>query len=439
MPRESSRKDSGARVGILVFFSALAAIFCLAAFHPGWGSPSPPVAISADPAPRPEAAPAHAPPADPSSLLRIVKPKASEIVSGTQEIVVLAPLSAGPAAIEVSVDGKPLGRIENPPYSINFDFGQTLASRTIVARIVTGPSAGSTAEVRTRGFDMKTVGDVARIDLVTLYASVRGPGGRFITNLPRDAFTVYDGTARQNLVHFGLERRPLVAAIVLDVSFSMRGEPIAAAREAAIRFTRSLAPEDRAMVIAFSDDPRIVTDLTNDRGRLASAIHSIDAKGGTALYDAIYMAADRLSREDGRKVIVLLSDGRDESQSGIEPGSLHTFEEALEKALRSEAILFTIGFGKQVDKEMDFYGRTPLKEILSRLATDSGGTFQYPQRASQLNSTYDLIGEELRNQYSLAYSPEPLRADGAWHPIRVELKEPSLKVLTRRGYYAPKS
>jgi Ca-activated chloride channel family protein len=193
------------------------------------------------------------------------------------------------------------------------------------------------------------------------------------------------------------------------------------------------------MVVAFSDEPRILADPTSDKERLTQAIATIEAKGGTALYDAIYETSDRLGREEGRKVIVLLSDGRDEAQSGVEPGSLHTSEEALEKALRSEAILFTIGFGRQVEKEMDFYGRTPLKQILDRLATDSGGTFYYSTRASQLKGVYDLIGEELRNQYSLAYSPLSMPTDGAWHPIRVQVKDPSLRCTPAAGTTPPRA
>ncbi len=79
-----------------------------------------------------------------------------------------------------------------------------------------------------------------------------------------------------------------------------------------------------------------------------------------------------------------------------------------------------------------------LKEILDRLAADSGGISEFPQRPSQLKTAYELIGEELRNQYSLGYTPQPLRLDGQWHPIKLELKDPALRAITRRGYYAPK-
>jgi Ca-activated chloride channel family protein len=377
-----------------------------------------------------------------SSAFRIISPRAAEIVSGTQPIEVSAPASDASGkspVVEILVDGKVVSRLTVPPYQASFEFGSSLASRTITARIVEGPGTGTTAEIRTRGFDPGHVDALARVDLVTLFASVRTAGGKYVTSLQKDAFTVYEGEKAQTISHFAIEKRPLIAAILLDVSLTMKGEPIDAARDAAVRFVQSLAPGDRAMVIAFSDDVRILAEATTDRDKLIGAIRSIQARGGTALYDAIYQASDILSREEGRKVIVLLSDGRDEASSGLEPGSLHTFDESLEKALRSEAILFTIGFGRHMETDMDFLGRFTLKQILERMASDSGGSFHYPKRASALKGAYELIGEELRNQYSLAYTPLNLRRDGAWHPLRVEVKDRALKVFTRTGYYAPKS
>ena len=377
--------------------------------------------------------------ASPKGGLSIVKPRSIEILSGKQTVEVRVPSDLeGVPVVEILVDGASAGRLTSPPYQVTFDFGDALRSRRISARIVEGPGTGLHAEIVTRGFDTKEINQVARVDLVSLYVSVRDPSGKYVTDLGSGRFRVFDSGRPQEITHFGLEHRPLAAAILIDCSYSMHGEPIEAAREAATRFVKSLAPEDRAMVVTFSDTPAVVSELSAGRDKAVAAIASAEAKGGTALYDAIYMSADRLSREDGRKVIVLLSDGHDEAQNGIEPGSLHTFEEALEKALRSEAILFTIGFGKKLATEKDFYGRTSLKEILDRLALDSGGTSYYPTRTSQLKSAYELIGEELRNQYAIAYSPQQVRADGQWHEIKVELDDRSLKSFTRRGYYAPK-
>ena len=382
--------------------------------------------------------PAAQAPAAPRGGLTIVKPRALEIVSGKVTIEVGVPEALGTPAVEILVDGAVVGRLTAPPYQLSYEFGDALRPRKIGARITEGPGSGLRAEITTRGFDARKIDQVARVDLVSLYVSVRDGSGKYITDLPSQRFRVLDSGRPQQITHFGLEQRPLAAAIVIDCSFSMKGEMMQAARDAATRFVKSLRTDDRVMVVTFSDAPALASDLSVDREPAVGAIASAEARGGTALYDAIYMTADRLSREDGRKVIVLLSDGRDEAQNGIEPGSLHTFDEALEKALRSEAILFTIGFGKKLATERDFYGRTSLKDILDRLALDSGGTSYFPSRASQLKGAYELIGEELRNQYSIAYAPQQIRADGAWHDIKVELDDRTLKSFTRRGYYAPK-
>lgn len=417
----------------------------------GAATPAPPEpgAVGGSGKEAPQAAPAApsatgapaASPAPKGTAVRIVRPRAIDIVTGPTVIEVdpgTPPDGAQPFVVEVSVDGKSVARIETPPYQVSFDFGTALGARTITARIVSGTGEGAKAAVTTRGFDVRAVQQTARVDLVSLYVSVRDGSGKYRLDLARDQFKVTEEGRPQSLSYFSLERRPMSAAVVLDTSYSMRGEPIEAARAAATRFIQTMGPEDRVLIASFSDEVRILTDLTADRKVAAAAVATVEAKGGTALYDAIYNVSDRLSREEGRKTIILLSDGRDEAENGIEPGSLHTFEESLEKALRSEVTLFTIGFGKRLETEMDFLGRVTLRQILDRLAGDSGGTSHYPQRASALRTAYELIGEELRSQYNLAYSPEPLRLDGQWHPLRVEMTDPSLKAITRRGYYAPK-
>jgi hypothetical protein len=204
------------------------------------------------------------PPAGRGSF-RIVAPRAIEILSGSQPIEVALPASIAvgpPSTVQISVDGMVVARLEAPPYRTVFDFGTALTPRRIDARVVSGPGEGLTASITTRGFDTRSINQVARVDLVTLYVSVRTAGGKYITNLDQEAFRIIDNGQRQTLTYFGVERRPLAAAILLDTSFSMRGDPIAAARDAATRFVKTLAPGDRVMVMSFSDSPRLLQDLT---------------------------------------------------------------------------------------------------------------------------------------------------------------------------------
>ena len=154
---------------------------------------------------------------------------------------------------------------------------------------------------------------------------------------------------------------------------------------------------DEGFVIGFSDKVDLLQDLTSDRAKLESAIRAVEAKGGTTLYDAIYSASERLAAFDGRRVLLLLSDGRDEAANGLEPGSLHTLEEARDRALRNEVMVFAIGLGRYLAHdakvladdpsaralEMDFYGRQPLATIISSLAETTGGSAEFAPSAGR--------------------------------------------------------
>jgi VWFA-related protein len=145
--------------------------------------------------------------------------------------------------------------------------------------------------------------------------------------------------------------------------------------------------------------------------------------------------------------MVLLSDGRDESYSGFEPGSLHTLDESLEQALRSEVMIFPIGLGKDLDEEYvrrfdGLDGRsnldtsTSLADVLQRLAESTGGRAVMSSNPGKLRKAFQEIAEDLRHQYSIAYvSSNPAR-DGKWRDIRVEVSDRPLEVVTRKGYYA---
>jgi Ca-activated chloride channel family protein len=184
---------------------------------------------------------------------------------------------------------------------------------------------------------------------------------------------------------------------------------------------------------------------------MEAAIRRAQAKGGTSLYDAIFKASDRLAEFEGRRVLVVLSDGRDEAANGLEPGSLHTLEEAQERALRNEVMVFAIGLGKSLARdakalranptaraeELDFFGRKPLVTILDGLAQTTGGTAVFSPGAGQLRRSFELVAGDLRHQYALAYRSNDKHHDGAWRGIKVVVSRPGVTVTNRKGYYAP--
>jgi Ca-activated chloride channel family protein len=278
---------------------------------------------------------------------------------------------------------------------------------------------------------------VEDVDLVNLYVIVRDGSGRYVTDLTREEFLLTEDGSPQSINRFTTERRPLAIGIVLDTSLTMEGSKLAAARDSALGFLSALEPGDRGMIVSFSDRVNILRELTPDRDRLAEAIRSVEAKGGTALYDAIWKTVDRLGQLEGRRVLVLLSDGRDEAANGLEPGSLHTLEEALDKALHAEVMIFAIGFGKHLDRQLDFYERQTLAEILTRFGETTGGRVLFPKRAGALRKAFEEVALDLRHMYSIAYKSTNKERDGSWREIRLSTERPKLDVVTRHGYFAP--
>ncbi|MFQ5700338.1 MAG: VWA domain-containing protein, partial [Acidobacteriota bacterium] len=211
-----------------------------------------------------------------------------------------------------------------------------------------------------------------------------------------------------------------------------------------IGFIKALEPGDTAALIAFNDAPRIIREDTDDKKKLEQAVESIEARGGTAMYDAIAAGVDVLKVHEGHKAIILLSDGRDESSDGIGPGSIATYEEVLDKVLEAETVLYAVGTGAHLEKEFDYYHRHRVGEILGTLAGRSGGRAYLIKKASKLKRAYAKIADELRHQYTLAYyPPRPARPAGKhdrrgrdWHPIEVRVSRPRSRVTARAGYFA---
>ncbi len=251
----------------------------------------------------------------------------------------------------------------------------------------------------------------------------------------------------QQISRFTTEKRPLRVGIVLDTSQSMAGSRLAHAQKAALGFLGVLGGGDEGMVVTFSDEVRIAQEFTSDMGALGRAISATEARGGTALYDAVWRTAKQLEAFDGRRVMVLLSDGKDEAASGFEPGSLHTLEEALDRALRSEVMLFAIGLGKNLDRECarPWIRRTngngcpageSLKEILARLSESTGGRLLLSSGAARLRRAFEEVADDLRHQYSIAYKSSDETDDGVWRGIEVQIPGRDFEVVVRKGYYA---
>ncbi len=379
----------------------------------------------------------HAVPEEAPSV-EFVRPRNLATVVGRTviELGVRVPGAARVDHVLVLADGKKVAKLASPPWEVSWDAGDSTEPHFLEAVLVLADGTHVRASARTSAL---RIDQYEQVSLVNLYATVRDKEQAYVADLTRDRFRVIENGRPQVIVRFSDEWKPLRVALVMDTSLSMESEKLEAARGAALSFLEGLRPEDQGMVVTFSDSVRVAQPLTSDRSALSAAIRKTRAQGGTALYDALWTTADLLERFDGRRVIVLLSDGRDEAVNGLEPGSLHTVEEALDRALRSEAMIFAIGFGRNLAAEWDFFRRRSLEAILRDLAEATGGRAIFSSRPGKLRSAFEQVAEDLRHQYSLAYTSDEPKRDGLWREVRVTTDRPDLVVVTRRGYFAPRA
>jgi Ca-activated chloride channel family protein len=271
--------------------------------------------------------------------------------------------------------------------------------------------------------------DVTRVNLLF---TVTDKKGRFVTDLAKDDFEVFEAKRPQQIQEFSAETDlPLRLGILIDTSNSIR-DRFKFEQEAASEFVRSVmrSRQDKAMVVSFDSTAELVSDLIDDEAKTEEAIRSLRPGGGTALYDAVYFACrDKLSQDQPkhkfRRAIVVLSDGDDNQ-------SRYTRDQALEMAQRADVVVYTISTNiSRVDTDGD--------KILKYFSEKTGGRAYFPFKVEDLTQSFENINNELTHQYIILYRPEPLKTDGLFHPIELRVKgRKELMVRVRPGYYASK-
>ena len=270
--------------------------------------------------------------------------------------------------------------------------------------------------------------DVTRVQLLFTVSDKRG---RFVTDLSKDDFEVFESKKSQKIMEFTAETDlPLRLAILIDTSNSIR-ERFKFQQEAASDFVNTVIRpnEDRAIVVSFNTAPELVADLTGDVEKLNNAIRSLRAGGGTALYDAIFFACrDKLMQDQPRfkfrRAMVILSDGDDNQ-------SRYTRDQALEMAHKADVVIYSISTNRLgIESDGD--------KVLKYFAEQTGGLAFFPFQSKDLAQSFENIANELRHQYNVLYRPEPLKTDGLYHPVDVKVRgRKDLIVRARHGYYAP--
>jgi Ca-activated chloride channel family protein len=277
--------------------------------------------------------------------------------------------------------------------------------------------------------DTKIVLDVTRVNILF---TVTDKKGRFITDLTKADFEVVENRKQQTIQQFTAESNlPLRLAVLVDTSNSIRDQ-FRFEQQAAVRFIQSvLRPkEDKLMLVSFDSTAEMVTDLTDDLKKLEDGVKGMRPGGGTSFYDAIYFAAkEKLMmdqpRDKFRRAMIVITDGED-------TGSRMSRDQALEMAQKADVVIYAISTNiKRDDSDGD--------KVLKYLAEETGGQAFFPFKIEDLDQSFENIANELRHQYNIFYRPEPLKADGLYHPVTLRAKgRKDLVVRARKGYYAPK-
>ncbi len=218
---------------------------------------------------------------------------------------------------------------------------------------------------------------------------------------------------------------PIGIVMALDASGSMK-KSAEAVRQAARGFVLAIRPEDKLAMITFADKPMFAHLLGTNRKWSLEAIDKYEANGGTALYDALYNSLLHVKEMDGRRAVVVLTDGKDENNPGTAPGSEHTLGDVLELVKSVGAAIYPIGLGQKVERS-----------ILERLARESGGEAYFPSDVSTLSDEYHRVIENLRRRYILSYTSPNSTHNGAWRSVIIQPRAAGLVVSSRGGYFAP--
>lgn len=280
----------------------------------------------------------------------------------------------------------------------------------------------------------------AEVDQVVVYVAVYDDKGRMVAGLTQEDFTVLEDKVPQTLTGFARTEIPSTIGLVIDSSGSMR-DKMHRVEQAVDLFLQQNNPQNELFFVRFDDEVELEEDFTREPEDIRDALSNVVVRGGTALWDAIYLAADKA--QDGsepRKVLVVFSDGEDKD-------SYFKHEELLEKLREADVQVFVVAFlDEELSDKKGFFGifksqRQKVQEQIAAAAEVTGGQAFFPEKVEDLAQAFATIARDLKNQYRLAYISSNKTRDGKWRSIDVQVakaKELGLKVRAKKGYYAPR-
>jgi len=269
--------------------------------------------------------------------------------------------------------------------------------------------------------------------LVPLNVTVMDKSGHRVTNLPQSAFTVLENGVPQQIKIFRREDVPVSLGLIIDNSGSMRDKR-QGVEAAALALVKDSNPQDEVFVVNFNDEAYLDTCqgsssncFTNDVKVMQQALTRIDSRGGTAMRDAIRMSIDELKKgKRDKKVLLVVTDGNDNA-------SLISIENLVRSAQQNDVLVYAIGLLSEEDRKE----AKKAKRAVDLLVESTGGQAFYPKDVSEVDKIAHEVAHDIRNQYTIAYTPVNEALDGTYRTIKVLVKGPGNPVArTRSGYYA---
>jgi Ca-activated chloride channel family protein len=280
----------------------------------------------------------------------------------------------------------------------------------------------------------------AEVDQVVVYAAVYDKNGALVTDLGPNDFQVFEDKTPQDVTYFGLEDLPSTVGIVIDRSGSMK-QKMDLVNEAIQLFLSLANPANELFLITFNDRTELEEGFTYDSEDIRDALENVIASGGTALYDAIFLALDEARKgSEPKKAVIVFTDGEDKD-------SYYKHEELLEKVQESDVQVHVVAFlSAELSSDGGFFGvfkseKEKITKGIADIAEYSGGKALFPEQIEGLKPAFESIARELRSQYRLGYISSNKAKDGAWRAVDVRVenaKERGFKVRAKKGYLSPK-
>jgi Ca-activated chloride channel family protein len=329
--------------------------------------------------------------------------------------------AAPPGQVRFFVDKQLVGAVQQPPYALEWIDENPFERREIAVEAVDGLGHAVMDRVVLEPFEVTEVADVAS---VLLEASVQDKRGRFVRGIDAGAFSVFEDGVKQSLDLVNQEVVGATFALLVDSSASMSRRMDFVQRTAAT-LAGYMTARDRMLIAPFAKDIRAVTGPTSDRATIVEAVGAIEPEGGTAILDSLSKVPQILASTEGRRAVILITDGYDEHSST-------SFAEALAAVKSSGATVYVVGIGGVAGISLKG------ERLLRQLAVETGGRFFFPSRDAELAEVHDVLTQDVQNRYLISFTPQNQKADGTWRALTVTATDPGYVVRTRPGYFARK-